>query len=135
MYDNKNKFIYFNCSCAKLISKPKATLPGTRMREELCSLVSQRPRVLVSTVPKDACPFQFCFLLHPSIVSLAMPKISCYCVVMLVCAPIFACAFLGSRVVCFINHFVSSPVFPWRSKASTLNCVTLLLSSLWRAPL
>jgi hypothetical protein len=88
-----------------------ATIPGARMREELFSLVSQRLRVLVSTDPKDACPFQFCFLLHPSIVSPAIPNISCYCVVMFVCVPVFPCVFLESFVVCFVNFCVSSSVF------------------------
>jgi hypothetical protein len=111
------KFIYFNCACAKLIrtreslNRPGATIPGTRMREELCPLVSQRLCVLASTDQKDACPFQICLLLHTRIVYPVMPSISCCCVVMFVYVPVFPCLFIESRVVCFADHCVSLPVF------------------------
>jgi hypothetical protein len=39
-----------------------------------------------------------------------MPSIACCCVVGFVCVPVFPCAFLGSRVVCFVDRRVSPPV-------------------------
>jgi hypothetical protein len=110
------KFIYFNCACAKLIrthyslNRPGATMPDTRMRKGLCSPVSQRLRALVNTGPKGACPFQFCFLLHLSIISPMMPSISCCYVVVFVCVPVSPCVFLENRVVCCVNRCVSSAI-------------------------
>jgi hypothetical protein len=112
-----HKVIHFNCACATLIqtheglNRRGATILSSKMHEELCSLVSRCTRVLVDTDPKVVCPFQFYVMLLPHIVSPVMTNTFCYCVVVFVRVPLFACGFLENCVICFVSRCVLQPVF------------------------
>jgi uncharacterized protein (DUF486 family) len=83
------------------------------MREGLCSLVIQRQCALVSTAPKDACPFRLYSRLRRDKVLPMTLNIVRFCVAMFECVLVIPCVFLGHREVCSVSHCVSLPIMQY----------------------